>query len=466
MSSTMRSASETLDDSIKATRVRGLCVLYGNTTGMVETVAPMDLAAAGSIFFTRPRLNHHTRTREEIVKRVDDLFGGLQGRIAEGRGQQGVAARAGGRGASAAGLARDHRQGAAGGELMAQERAGDGGAVHETHAPPSLLFSPFRLRGVTFPNRIVISPMQMYKAAPDGKLNDWHFQHLAKYAIGGAGTVMTEALCVDPIGRNTYGDCGIWSDDHVPPLRRIVDFLHGEGRLAAAQLHHCGPKASRQRPWEGLGPLGAAEAARGEPPWQPVSSTAGATTDGWLSRAPCVWKRSRSSSPTMARARAASPRPVSTCSIFMPPTATCIHSFLSPVANTRNDAYGGDLEGRMRLALEIAEFRAPALAGRQAAVFPSVVRRLARGPGHAHGRLDHRGQLRAGARAARSRCRPHRLLVGRHSRQELDDRFCQEAPTPQARSSGALRRNHPAGDGHSDHGRRRHPGWIRRPRPF
>ena len=68
----------TLDDSIKATRVRGLCVLYGNTTGLVETVAPMDLAAAGSIFFTRPRLNHHTRTREEIAKRVDDLFGGLE----------------------------------------------------------------------------------------------------------------------------------------------------------------------------------------------------------------------------------------------------------------------------------------------------------------------------------------------------------------------------------------------------
>lgn len=68
----------TLDDSIKATRVRGLCVLYGNTTGLVETVAPMDLAAAGSIFFTRPRLNHHTRTREEIATRVDDLFGGLK----------------------------------------------------------------------------------------------------------------------------------------------------------------------------------------------------------------------------------------------------------------------------------------------------------------------------------------------------------------------------------------------------
>src|SRR5262245_56831323 len=95
----------------------------------------------------------------------------------------------------------------------------------------SLLFSPFKLRDVTFPNRIVIAPMQMYKAGPDGKATDWHFQHLAKYAVGGAGTIMTEALCVDPIGRNTYGDCGIWSDDHIAPLRRIVDFLHTEGRL-------------------------------------------------------------------------------------------------------------------------------------------------------------------------------------------------------------------------------------------
>ncbi len=61
-----------------------------------------------------------------------------------------------------------------------------------------LLFQPFRLRDVTFPNRVVIAPMQMYQAGPDGKATDWHFQHLAKYAIGGAGTVMTEALIVDP----------------------------------------------------------------------------------------------------------------------------------------------------------------------------------------------------------------------------------------------------------------------------
>ena len=130
----------------------------------------------------------------------------------------------------------------------------------------SKLFSPYGLRGVTFPNRIVISPMQMYKAGPDGKATRWHFQLLAKYAVGGAGTVMTEALIVDPLGRNTYGDCGIWSDDHIAPLSEIAEFLHEENTITAAQLHHAGPKASRQRPWEGLGPLGDAEAAKGETP--------------------------------------------------------------------------------------------------------------------------------------------------------------------------------------------------------
>ncbi|WP_375457724.1 NADH:flavin oxidoreductase/NADH oxidase [uncultured Enterovirga sp.] len=223
------------------------------------------------------------------------------------------------------------------------------------HEPGALLFSPYRLREVTFPNRIVIAPMQMYKAAPDGKATDWHFQHLAKYAIGGAGTVMTEALIVDPIGRNTYGDLGIWSDEHVPPLARIADFLHGQGAVAAAQLHHAGPKSSRQRPWEGLGPLGEAEAAKGEPPWQPVSSTGDSSVAGWHT------PRSMSEGEIQALlvayregARRADEAGFDVLDIHAA-HGYLIHAFLSPVANRRDDAYGGDLAGRMRLALEIAE---------------------------------------------------------------------------------------------------------------
>ncbi|MQA06085.1 MAG: NADH:flavin oxidoreductase/NADH oxidase [Streptosporangiales bacterium] len=218
-----------------------------------------------------------------------------------------------------------------------------------------MLFSPYTLRGVTFPNRIVIAPMQMYMSGPDGVATDWHFQHLSKYAVGGAGTVMTEALIVDPVGRNTYGDCGIWSDEHVPPLRRIADLLHQQGAVAAAQLHHAGPKSARQRPWEGLGPLGDAEAAKGEPPWQPVSSTDGRTIDGWHQpRAMTVAEIQELVTKYADGARRVDAAGFDVLDIHAA-HGYLIHSFLSPVANHRTDAYGGDREGRMRLALEIAE---------------------------------------------------------------------------------------------------------------
>ena len=219
----------------------------------------------------------------------------------------------------------------------------------------ALLFSPFRLREVTFPNRIVIGPMQMYAADADGLANDWHFQHLAKYAVGGAGTVMTEALIVDPIGRNTYADCGIWSDAHVPPLRRIVDFLHRQGSLAGAQLHHCGPKASRRRPWQGLGPLEEADAAKGEPAWQPVSSTAEPSTAGWLQPRPLtIADIGKLVEDYRQSARRAAEANFDVLEIHGA-HGYLLHAFLSPIANRRTDAYGGGLSGRMRLALEIAE---------------------------------------------------------------------------------------------------------------
>ena len=218
-----------------------------------------------------------------------------------------------------------------------------------------LLLQPFTLRGVTFPNRVVIAPMQMYKAPPDGTATDWHFQHLAKYAVGAAGTVMTEALIVDPIGRNTYGDLGIWSDDHVAPLARIADFLHGQGAVAAAQLHHAGPKSSRQRPWEGLGPLGDAEAAKGEPPWQPVSSVASRTIEGWHQpRAMTTDEIHRLVDAYAAGARRVNQAGYDVLDIHAA-HGYLLHSFLSPVSNTRNDEYGGDLAGRMRIVLEIAD---------------------------------------------------------------------------------------------------------------
>jgi hypothetical protein len=123
-----------------------------------------------------------------------------------------------------------------------------------------LLFSPFRRRAINFPNRIAIAPMLMYKAAPDGLATDWHLQHLAKYAISGAGTVMTEALIVDPIGRNTYGDLGMWSDEHVAaPDRRFFETAGrvggGAERSALGSACRAGPRhrglirKKRTSPW-------------------------------------------------------------------------------------------------------------------------------------------------------------------------------------------------------------------------
>ncbi|MGM0743228.1 MAG: NADH:flavin oxidoreductase/NADH oxidase [Pseudomonadota bacterium] len=219
----------------------------------------------------------------------------------------------------------------------------------------NLLFSKYELRDVIFPNRIVLAPMQMYKATPEGKATDWHFQHLAKFALGGFGTVMTEALIVEPRGRSTYGDCGIWSDDHIPGLRRIADFLHEQGSLAAAQLHHVGPKAARQRPWEGLQPLGAADAARGEAPWQPVSSSASKTLSGYhepKELTACEIKK-------LVEDYAAATIRVGQAGFDVLEIHAAhgylLHSFLSPIANLRTDEYGGNLQDRMRIVLEIAE---------------------------------------------------------------------------------------------------------------
>ena len=218
----------------------------------------------------------------------------------------------------------------------------------------SVLFSPFDLRGVRFPNRVVISPMQMYLGR-EGMANDWHFQHLAKYAVARAGCVFTEVLCVEPRGRNTHWDLGIWSDAHVPPLARIREFVESCGAVPAAQIGHCGGKASRQRPFDGHGPLGEADAARGEPPWTPVGPIAEPSApDYHLPHELTVAEIA-----AIVDAFAAGARRVARAGFrFLEVHAAhgyLIHSFYSPIGNRRRDGYGGDRRGRMRLALEIAE---------------------------------------------------------------------------------------------------------------
>src|SRR5712664_373764 len=132
-----------------------------------------------------------------------------------------------------------------------------------------MLFDELKIRDVELRNRIVVSPMCQYSAR-DGEVTDWHLVHLGKFAQGGAGIVFVEATAVEKRGRITHGDTGIWDDAHIAGLARIAEFVRSQGALPAIQLAHAGRKASMARPWYGNAALTAADAARGDRPWEIV----------------------------------------------------------------------------------------------------------------------------------------------------------------------------------------------------
>src|SRR3954468_19691 len=142
------------------------------------------------------------------------------------------------------------------------------------------LFSPLTLRGLTLPNRLVVAPMCQYSVT-DGFVGDYHLAHLGRFALGGCGLVIVEATGVTPEGRISHGDVGLWSDEHVPGLARVADFLHAEGAAAGIQLAHAGAKGSSLRPWDGSGPVTAENAREGEAPWPTVSASAVPVGPGW-----------------------------------------------------------------------------------------------------------------------------------------------------------------------------------------
>ena len=219
----------------------------------------------------------------------------------------------------------------------------------------SLLFSPYRLREVEFPNRIILSPMQMYVAGDDGIATDWHYQHLAKFAVSGVGCVFTEVLPPDPVGRNTHWDLGIWDEAQVAPLARIAGFIKESGSIPAAQMGHAGVKASRQRPSDGLQPLGTEDTEKGEPPWQPVGPVTATHVQGYH---PPHELTTNDIHELIDKFGEGANRLDRAGFEFLEVHAAhgyLIHSFYSPISNTRTDGYGGSLKNRMRFALEVAE---------------------------------------------------------------------------------------------------------------
>jgi 2,4-dienoyl-CoA reductase-like NADH-dependent reductase (Old Yellow Enzyme family) len=216
------------------------------------------------------------------------------------------------------------------------------------------LFTPITLRNTTARNRIVISPMCQY-SAQDGVANDWHLVHLGKFAQGGAGIVMTEAVAVTAAGRITHGDLGLWHDGQIEPLRRITAFLHANGATPAIQLAHAGRKASMQRPWFGNAALTADDIARGDRPWDIVAPSAIPMDEGWL-------MPHELSGPELETLRedwrVATQR--AAMAGFDVLEIHCahgylLHEFLSPLSNRRSDAYGGDRARHMAYPLSIIE---------------------------------------------------------------------------------------------------------------
>jgi 2,4-dienoyl-CoA reductase-like NADH-dependent reductase (Old Yellow Enzyme family) len=217
------------------------------------------------------------------------------------------------------------------------------------------LFTPFTLRGLTLKNRIVISPMCQY-AAVDGLVTDWHLVHLGRFAIGGAALVFVEATGVEPRGRISPGDVGLWNDDQARALSRIADFLKANGAAAGIQLAHAGRKASARRPWDGRGALTAEDAAaKGEAPWETLAPSAipfDPTYD-----APKAMTGADMAEVIVAFREAARRADDAGFDVVEVHAAHgyLLHAFLSPLSNLRNDDYGGALEGRMRFPLEVIQ---------------------------------------------------------------------------------------------------------------
>ncbi|WP_176079853.1 NADH:flavin oxidoreductase/NADH oxidase [Paraburkholderia tropica] len=199
----------------------------------------------------------------------------------------------------------------------------------------SNIFKPFQLRGMTVNNRIAMSPMLMYLADDDGMLKDMHFVHYGARALSGLGLIMTEVIAVEPAGRISHRDLGIWSDSQAASLRRLTDFVHAAGGKIGIQLAHAGRKAVLEQ--QIFAPSAIAYDEQSKRPTELDTNRIASIVEAYRQAA--------------VRAHTAG----FDCIELHAAHGYLLHSFLAPIANQRTDAYGGSLENRARLALEVTQ---------------------------------------------------------------------------------------------------------------
>ena len=213
----------------------------------------------------------------------------------------------------------------------------------------SLLFTPLQLRDLTIRNRIFLSPMCQY-SCNDGMAAEWHMVHLGSRAVGGAGLVMAEATAVTPEGRISPDDLGLWSDSQAERLLPITAFIRAQGAVAAIQLAHAGRKAGTAAPWKGGGPLMPDKGG-----WQCVGPSPLRFAQDYIE--PHELREEELDEIVdkfAAAARRAHKAGFQVVEIHMA-HGYLLHSFLSPLSNHRNDAYGGSFDNRVRLPLRVAK---------------------------------------------------------------------------------------------------------------
>lgn len=210
----------------------------------------------------------------------------------------------------------------------------------------SALFSPIIIRGLEIKNRLWVSPMCQY-SADDGVVNAWHMQWLGSLAVGGHGLVMTEATAVNPIGRHSLEDAGMWRDDHVDAWKPIVSFCRSHGAVMGMQLAHAGRKAGTRPPW-----MGRVELTSEDGGWESVGPSPLPAEHHSIPRPLTTSEISEVIQDFVSAARRAKAAGFDVIEIHSA-HGYLLHEFLSPLSNERNDEYGGSFENRARLTLEV-----------------------------------------------------------------------------------------------------------------